>query len=169
MTRETRNTTLSWTCVALLYILVVSFGLRVYAMWSRYKAVLLICCCVATMGMPLANISGCYKTGASSVVFAIFVVTMIAEAQSTFLTTALAFYRMSVANVLEVSVAENPDVLTCNTVFYVLVSKQHVAPSGISFYWLKSSMQLLSLLEVICSFRAYTTWNRNRTVLVILC
>ncbi|KIJ12970.1 hypothetical protein PAXINDRAFT_100917 [Paxillus involutus ATCC 200175] len=107
------------TCKTVLYLLVVFsavatalseviFGLRAYAMWNRDKAILVIYCCVAmaytaatafilqsflpsvTYGEPaLPIISGCYKTGASSIVFAAFVIIMVAEA----VTTALTLYR----------------------------------------------------------------------------
>ncbi|KAF8839350.1 hypothetical protein BDN67DRAFT_1070130 [Paxillus ammoniavirescens] len=107
------------TCDGLLYFLVllevvaitlseVIFGLRAYAMWNRNKAVLVIYCCVATAYIaafafilqaflpsvtygeaPVAIIPGCYKTGGSTVVFASFVVIMLAEA----VTVGLTLYR----------------------------------------------------------------------------
>ncbi|KAF8839349.1 hypothetical protein BDN67DRAFT_780378 [Paxillus ammoniavirescens] len=107
------------TCKTLLYIIVVleavaialsevTFGLRAYAMWNRSKAVLAIYCCVAiayvaatafifqlffssvTFGKPpLPIISGCYRMGANSVIFASFVVVMVTEA----VTTTLILYR----------------------------------------------------------------------------
>ncbi|KIK75179.1 hypothetical protein PAXRUDRAFT_835771 [Paxillus rubicundulus Ve08.2h10] len=108
-------------CEALLYILVVleavaitlsevSFGLRAYAMWNRNKVVLIIYYCVGTAytaalvfilqsflpsvtygESPLPIISGCYKTGASPIVFALFVVIMVTEAVTTTLTLYRAF------------------------------------------------------------------------------
>ncbi|KIJ12965.1 hypothetical protein PAXINDRAFT_14179 [Paxillus involutus ATCC 200175] len=107
------------TCEALLYIIVVletaaitlsevAFGLRAYAMWNRNRAVLVICCCVATAYVvalafifrsflpsvtygkaPFTIISGCYETGASSVLFASFVIVILPEG----VTTALILYR----------------------------------------------------------------------------
>ncbi|KIK75771.1 hypothetical protein PAXRUDRAFT_835556 [Paxillus rubicundulus Ve08.2h10] len=107
------------TCEGLLYFLVVleavaitlsevTFGLRSYVMWNQNRAVLVIYCCVAaayiasfvfilqsflpsvTYGeAPLPAISGCYKTGGSTIVFASFVVIMLTEA----VTTALTLYR----------------------------------------------------------------------------
>ncbi|KIJ08642.1 hypothetical protein PAXINDRAFT_18238 [Paxillus involutus ATCC 200175] len=107
------------TCEGLLYFLVflevvaitlseVIFGLRAYAMWNRNRAILVIYGCVATAYIvalafilqsflpsitfresPLALISGCYKTGGSSIVFAAFVIYMLTEA----VTTALTLYR----------------------------------------------------------------------------
>ncbi|KIJ08641.1 hypothetical protein PAXINDRAFT_88584, partial [Paxillus involutus ATCC 200175] len=86
----------------------VAFGLRAYAMWNRSKAVLAIYCCIAiayvaatafifqlffssvTFGEPpLPIISGCYRMGANSVIFASFVVVMVTEA----VTTTLILYR----------------------------------------------------------------------------
>ncbi|KAF8839348.1 hypothetical protein BDN67DRAFT_1003747 [Paxillus ammoniavirescens] len=107
------------TCEGLLYFLVflevvaitlseVIFGLRAYAMWNRNRVVLVVYCCVATAYIaalafilqsflpsitfgeaPIALISGCYKTGGSSIVFAAFVIYMLTEA----VTTALTLYR----------------------------------------------------------------------------
>ncbi|KIJ06145.1 hypothetical protein PAXINDRAFT_20650 [Paxillus involutus ATCC 200175] len=107
------------TCETALYILVllnaiaitlseVIFGFRVYAMWNRSRAILVIMCCKITVSVaalififqlflpsvtfgkpPLPIISGCYKTGANSVIFASFVVIMVSEA----VTTALTLYR----------------------------------------------------------------------------
>ncbi|KIJ07001.1 hypothetical protein PAXINDRAFT_19798 [Paxillus involutus ATCC 200175] len=107
------------TCKVALYSLValdavaitlseVIFSFRVYAMWNRDRAVLVISCCTAIVSLvalififqsflpsvtfgepPLSIISGCYKTGANSVIFASFVVIMGAEA----VTTALTLYR----------------------------------------------------------------------------
>ncbi|KAF8835815.1 hypothetical protein BDN67DRAFT_974891 [Paxillus ammoniavirescens] len=109
------------TCKTVLYVLVVLetvaitlsqviFGLRAYAMWNRDKAVLVIYCCVAvayvaaivcilhsflpsvTYGQPpLPIISGCYKTGGSSVNFATYVVIMVADAVTTILTVYRAY------------------------------------------------------------------------------
>ncbi|KAF9222213.1 hypothetical protein BS17DRAFT_784019 [Gyrodon lividus] len=107
------------TCETLLYFMTVLdalaitlseviFGLRAYAMWNRNRMVLVISCCTITASMvalilifltflpsvtfgepPLPIISGCYKTGASSVLFASFVVIMLSEA----VTTSLTLYR----------------------------------------------------------------------------
>ncbi|KAF8841755.1 hypothetical protein BDN67DRAFT_484199 [Paxillus ammoniavirescens] len=84
------------------------FSFRVYAMWNRNRAILVILCCTTTLSVvalififqsflpsvtfgkpPLPIISGCYKTGANSVIFASFVVIMATEA----VTTALTLYR----------------------------------------------------------------------------
>ncbi|KIJ07002.1 hypothetical protein PAXINDRAFT_19799 [Paxillus involutus ATCC 200175] len=110
------------TCEGLLYFLVflevvaitlseVTFGLRAYAMWNQNRAVLVTYCCVATAYIaslvfilqsflpsvtygeaPLAIISGCYKTGGSSIVFASFVVIMLTEAVTTTLTLYRAYW-----------------------------------------------------------------------------
>ncbi|KIK76210.1 hypothetical protein PAXRUDRAFT_18372 [Paxillus rubicundulus Ve08.2h10] len=110
------------TCEGLLYFLVfleviaitlseVIFGLRAYAMWDRNRAVLVMYCCVATAYIaafafilqsflpsvtyaeaPLEIISGCYKTGGSTIVFASFVVIMLAEAVTTTLTLYRAYH-----------------------------------------------------------------------------
>ncbi|KAF8839354.1 hypothetical protein BDN67DRAFT_1012398 [Paxillus ammoniavirescens] len=96
------------TCGTLLYIIVVleivaitlsevTFGLRAYAMWNRNRAILVIYCCVAmayvaalfilcSREYPLGANSGCYKTGGSSIIFAAFVVVMLTEAVTVFLT-----------------------------------------------------------------------------------
>ncbi|KAF8833647.1 hypothetical protein BDN67DRAFT_976501, partial [Paxillus ammoniavirescens] len=81
---------------------------RVYAMWNRHRVVVVILCCTTTVSLsalififqsflpsvtfgepPLPIISGCYKTGANSVIFASFVVIMVTEA----VTTTLTLYR----------------------------------------------------------------------------
>ncbi|KIJ12387.1 hypothetical protein PAXINDRAFT_101211 [Paxillus involutus ATCC 200175] len=107
------------TCETLQYLIVilgmvavtlseVTFGLRAYAMWNRNRAILVIYCCVAiayvaalvfilrsfirsvTFGKYLLGVnSGCYRTGGSSVIFAVLVVIMLTEA----VTTALTLYR----------------------------------------------------------------------------
>jgi len=107
------------TCNTLFYVFIVLdtvaitlseviFSFRAYAMWNRNRTVLVILCCTAIASLlaltfilfsflpsvtfgepPLPIISGCYKTGASSVLFASFVVIMVAEA----VTTALTLYR----------------------------------------------------------------------------
>ncbi|KIK83524.1 hypothetical protein PAXRUDRAFT_153138 [Paxillus rubicundulus Ve08.2h10] len=104
------------TCRTALYSLValdavaialseVIFSFRAYAMWNRDRVVLAILCFTAIVSLvalififqsflpsvtfgepPLPIISGCYKTGANSVIFASFVVIMGAEAVTTALT-----------------------------------------------------------------------------------
>ncbi|KAF8839334.1 hypothetical protein BDN67DRAFT_981872 [Paxillus ammoniavirescens] len=177
MTRETCNTTLSWTCDALLYILVVaitlsdvSFGLRVYAMWSRYKAVLVICCCVATIGMPLAIISGGCNTSASSVVFAIFVVIIIAEA----VTTVLAFYR-AFSHFRYTSNALVQSIMRDGAFYFVTMFSMSVAnvlviflvalrlSAFLFFYGLTYIASSNMLTWLLCKFTTFVNW-RIRTV-----
>ncbi|KAF8835816.1 hypothetical protein BDN67DRAFT_984372 [Paxillus ammoniavirescens] len=109
------------TCKTVLYVLVVLevvaitlseviFGLRAYAMWNRDKAVVVIYCCVAIVSVgatvfmlysflpsvtfgesPIAIISGCTKTGGSSVIFAGFVAIMLVEAVTTALVLSRAY------------------------------------------------------------------------------
>ncbi|KAF9219832.1 hypothetical protein BS17DRAFT_882632 [Gyrodon lividus] len=83
----------------------VIFGLRAYAMWNRNRMVLIIACCTITASMvalilifltflpsvtfgepPLSIISGCYRVGASSVLFVSFVVIILSETVTVSLT-----------------------------------------------------------------------------------
>ncbi|KIJ06459.1 hypothetical protein PAXINDRAFT_20357 [Paxillus involutus ATCC 200175] len=151
MTRETSNTALLWTCEALLYILAVVITLS-----NDWDA-------------PLAIISGCYKTGASSVVFANFVVIMLAEGgapESTFLTTALTLYRAfghfpHTPNAL----VQN---MTRDGAFYCSVSirRNHLFPDELKGFPVQSQMSLSSssflsntLTCSLCELTAFVDWR----------
>ncbi|KIJ12969.1 hypothetical protein PAXINDRAFT_14184 [Paxillus involutus ATCC 200175] len=120
----------------------VIFGLRAYAMWNRNKAVLAFPLTfaaqvyVAAVGFilqlflpavtfgesPTAMISGCYETGSSSVIFAVFVVIMFVEAVTTTLTLYRAFrYFQHAPNSLSENMTRG-GVFYCVTMFSMSVA-----------------------------------------------
>ncbi|KIK92092.1 hypothetical protein PAXRUDRAFT_595836 [Paxillus rubicundulus Ve08.2h10] len=140
------------TCKIVFYVLAVLetvaialsqviFGLRAYAMWNRNKAVLVTYCCVAvgyvaaivcilqsflpsvTYGPPpLPIISGCYKTGGSSVDFATYVVIMLADAVTTTLTVYRAYRHFRHTPNALVQTMTRDGVLYCVSVFSMSIA-----------------------------------------------